>query len=133
MLQSIAKSICVAAFLLAADSTPCLCKGLLPSNFKNPEGVQRIEDGQIKVANAAWWGFDQKDSTRFLQAVDDQALRIVEPAVSRQHKHPEHRQSHAPESPVKGDACQDTEPHDQPHAHIIQRHGPPTFSLCLRG
>ena len=35
---------------------------------KNPQAVAEVLAGTREVANAAWWGFDEKDSTRFLQA-----------------------------------------------------------------
>ncbi|NUQ66260.1 MAG: right-handed parallel beta-helix repeat-containing protein [Pirellulales bacterium] len=35
---------------------------------KNPVLVRQVEAGQRDVANAAWWGFDEKDATPCLQA-----------------------------------------------------------------
>ena len=45
---------------------------------KNPQAVAEILAGARKVANAAWWGFDEKDSTRFLQAaINSGAKKVV--------------------------------------------------------
>jgi hypothetical protein len=34
----------------------------------NPAAVQEVVSGKRKEANAAWWGFDERDSTKALQA-----------------------------------------------------------------
>ncbi len=45
---------------------------------KNPEAVAEVLAGKRKVANAAWWGFDEQDSTRFLQAaIDSGAEKVI--------------------------------------------------------
>lgn len=45
---------------------------------KNPQAVAEVLGGTREVANAAWWGFDQKDSTRFLQAaINSRAKKVV--------------------------------------------------------
>lgn len=39
-----------------------------PAPEPNPTAVQEVLSGKRKEANAAWWGFDEKDATKSLQA-----------------------------------------------------------------
>ena len=48
--------------------------------FKNTVAVQEVLNGKRKIANAAWWGFDKKDSTSALQgAVNSGAEKVIIP------------------------------------------------------
>ena len=49
-------------------------------NYKNDKAVTELHEGQLKVANAAWWGFDDKDSTNALQsAINSGAEKVIVP------------------------------------------------------
>jgi len=49
-------------------------------NFKNPQAVQEVLNGERKIANAAWWGFDRNDSTNALQsAINSGAQKVLVP------------------------------------------------------
>jgi len=48
-----------------------------PGNAPNPQAVKEVAAGKRAVANAAWWGFDSADSTRFLQAAIDSGVPTV--------------------------------------------------------
>src|SRR5688572_2033662 len=43
----------------------------------NPAAVAEVQAGKRTEANAAWWGFDPKDSTRFLQAAINSGAKTV--------------------------------------------------------
>ena len=50
----------------------------------NPTAIQEVLDGKRDVANAAWWGFDQDDSTDALQAaIDSGAKTVIVPAMGQ--------------------------------------------------
>ena len=44
------------------------------TNEKNPAAVAEVLAGKRTVANAAWWGFNEKDSTAALQAAIDSGV-----------------------------------------------------------
>jgi len=49
-------------------------------NFKNPAAVKEVLTGKRLVANAAWWGFDEDDSTDALQgAINSGARNVIIP------------------------------------------------------
>lgn len=55
-----------------------------PMNSRNPQAVERVRDGKEKVANAAWWGFDEKDATAAIQgAINSGAKTVIVPYVGR--------------------------------------------------
>jgi lysophospholipase L1-like esterase len=61
---------------VASTATSCGTPGSRP----NPQAVADVKSGKRSVANAAWWGFDPQDATRFLQgAVDSGAKTVVVP------------------------------------------------------
>ncbi|MFO1022883.1 MAG: right-handed parallel beta-helix repeat-containing protein [Planctomycetales bacterium] len=50
----------------------------------NPAAIARIEKGEIKEANAAWWGFIPEDSTLAIQAaIDSKASKITVPFMGQ--------------------------------------------------
>jgi parallel beta-helix repeat protein len=51
-----------------------------PENVKSPEAVAEVLRGERPTANAAWWGFDEKDATNALQgAIDSGAETVIVP------------------------------------------------------
>jgi len=49
-------------------------------NFKNPAAVKEVLSGKRTVANVAWWGFDEEDSTAALQAaINSGASKVIVP------------------------------------------------------
>lgn len=51
------------------------CADVSPSS---PDKIARVQAGELVEARASWWGFDQHDSTRFLQAALDSGVpRLV--------------------------------------------------------
>jgi len=53
-------------------------------NRKSPQAVQEVLAGKRTVANAAWWGFDEEDSTDAIQgAVNSRAKTVFVPNVGR--------------------------------------------------
>ena len=55
-----------------------------PGNRANPEAVRNVLSGKRRVANAAWWGFDETDATHTLQsAIDSGADRVVVPNMGK--------------------------------------------------
>ncbi|MHC5061000.1 MAG: right-handed parallel beta-helix repeat-containing protein [Planctomycetota bacterium] len=54
-------------------------------NFKNPDAVRRVLSGKETTANAAWWGFDEVDSTEAIQAaINSGATKVIIPYVGRE-------------------------------------------------
>jgi len=52
----------------------------MPGNFTNPAAVKEVLSGKRTVANAAWWGFNQEDSTDALQgAINSGASKVIVP------------------------------------------------------
>lgn len=50
----------------------------------NSAAIKEVNSGKRTVANAAWWGFDPADSTRFLQAaIDSGAKKVIVSNVGR--------------------------------------------------
>ena len=39
-----------------------------PGNATNPQAVAEVANGARDTANAAWWGFNEEDSTEAVQA-----------------------------------------------------------------
>ncbi|MFH1616674.1 MAG: right-handed parallel beta-helix repeat-containing protein [Planctomycetota bacterium] len=49
-------------------------------NFKNDQSVVDVLAGKLKVANAAWWGFERGDSTAAIQsAINSGASKVIIP------------------------------------------------------
>lgn len=47
------------------------------------QAIREVEAGRRDTANAAWWGFDPEDSTRYLQAaLNSKAKRVIIPKMS---------------------------------------------------
>ena len=47
---------------------------------KNPDAISQLQQGTIKWASAAWWGFNPYDSTELLQsAIDSYANEVIVP------------------------------------------------------
>lgn len=56
--------------------------GMAEQKWAESAKVDAVAQGELKEANAAWWGFDAEDSTVYLQAaLDSGAARIVVPAM----------------------------------------------------
>jgi len=76
-------SLCVLSFLFLIVS--CVYgsgAGQLQGNFKNAQAVADVLAGKLKVANAAWWGFDKDDSTAAIQgAINSGAKKVIVPFV----------------------------------------------------
>jgi polygalacturonase len=54
-------------------------------NLKNPTAVKEVVEGKRKVANAAWWGFDEIDSTEPLQsAINSGASKVTVPNIGNE-------------------------------------------------
>ena len=49
----------------------------LLENIKNPQAVEEVQSGKRLVANAAWWGFDEEDSTDTLQAAINSGAKTL--------------------------------------------------------
>ena len=46
--------------------------------WARPDLVAKVASGEVCEAEVSWWGFDQKDSTRYIQAaLDSKARKIV--------------------------------------------------------
>lgn len=57
---------------------------LLSNNFKDLDAIKNVIAGEKKVANAAWWGFDGKDSTHAIQgAINSGAEKVIIPYVGK--------------------------------------------------
>jgi len=65
-----------AILLRSATTRPDAAEGP-PGNAPNPQAVAEVRSGKRSVANAAWWGFDPQDATRFLQGAIDSGARAV--------------------------------------------------------
>ncbi|MGH9468766.1 MAG: right-handed parallel beta-helix repeat-containing protein, partial [Terriglobia bacterium] len=50
---------------------------LLYCNERNPQAVREVLSGRRTAANAAWWGFNDDDSTAALQATFDSGAKTV--------------------------------------------------------
>ena len=46
-------------------------------NVKNPQAIDEVRSGKRLVANAAWWGFDEDDSTEAIQAAINSGAKTV--------------------------------------------------------
>ena len=67
-------------FSLLAVFPTAFAENQIPGNFKNPVAVQEVLTSKRSTANAAWWGFDEKDSTDALQsAINSGASKIIVP------------------------------------------------------
>ena len=56
--------------------------GIAVPGAADPSAAGQALTGQKLVANAAWWGFDEEDSTQYVQAaIDSGAPRVVIPYV----------------------------------------------------
>ena len=64
--------ICIRApVLFSADVQESL------ENLKNPTAIKEVYNGKRKVANAAWWGFNERDSTDALKGAIESGAPIV--------------------------------------------------------
>ena len=58
--------------------------GEMPGNTANPQAVQEVLAGKRATANAAWWGFQEEDSTGVLQAaINSGAERVLVPNMTK--------------------------------------------------
>lgn len=72
--------IALAMIVLAAASAA----GEMPGNTANPQAVQEVLAGKRATANAAWWGFQEEDSTEALQAaINSGAKRVLVPNMTK--------------------------------------------------
>jgi len=72
--------ITLATIALAAASAA----GEIPGNIANPQAVQEVLAGKRATANAAWWGFQEEDSTEALQAaINSRAKRVLVPNMTK--------------------------------------------------
>jgi len=56
----------------------------MPGNSPNPRAVEEVRAGTRHVANAAWWGFNEQDSTESLQAaINSGAKQVTVPNMTR--------------------------------------------------
>ena len=56
----------------------------LPGNVKSPEAVGQVLSGQLKTANATWWGFDAIDAADAVQsAVNSGAKKVIIPNMGQ--------------------------------------------------
>ena len=46
----------------------CLCGSSLYADWAHPEMVAKVASGEVREARVSWWGFDAKDSTKYLRA-----------------------------------------------------------------
>ncbi|WP_257305581.1 right-handed parallel beta-helix repeat-containing protein [Geothrix campi] len=45
---------------------------------QEPGKVAKVANGELQIANAVWWGFDENDATRALQqAIDSKAKKVI--------------------------------------------------------
>lgn len=78
--KNIFMMIAVAMIALAAASAA----GEMPGNTANPQAVQEVMAGKRATANAAWWGFQEEDSTEALQAaINSGAKRVLVPNMTK--------------------------------------------------
>jgi len=74
----------IATALLLSSFSPHLHAEDVFPNEPNEQLVQEVQQGDREVANAAWWGFDEEDSTEFIQkAIHSPAKKVVIPYVGR--------------------------------------------------
>jgi hypothetical protein len=63
---------------------PAWAAAAAPANAVNPQAVQEVRAGKRTEANAAWWGFDEEDSTEALQAaIRSGAKRVIVPNMKK--------------------------------------------------
>ncbi|MCB9782488.1 MAG: right-handed parallel beta-helix repeat-containing protein [Candidatus Omnitrophica bacterium] len=68
--------------VIATIRTSMVCADT--ANFSNPTAVEKILSGSRETAKASWWGFDEEDSTEFLQAaINSGAHKVVIPNLSK--------------------------------------------------
>ncbi|MCP4643709.1 MAG: hypothetical protein GY851_24900, partial [bacterium] len=67
--------------VVLAVATLSLCAdAVTPAKAPDPKAVEEVASGARTEVNAAWWGFDEEDSTRVLQAaIDSGAKKVVVP------------------------------------------------------
>ena len=71
-------------FVRKVDLLPLEEVGAKSRNAANPEAVAAVANGAKEVANAAWWGFNEADSTAAIQgAIDSGAKKVVVPFVGK--------------------------------------------------
>lgn len=76
-------SLLVATIVLTG--TAMLSADDLPGSTTNPQAVEQVKSGKLTTANAAWWGFDEDDSTDFLQAaILSGAKKVIIPNVGQE-------------------------------------------------
>ncbi|MBT4484041.1 MAG: right-handed parallel beta-helix repeat-containing protein [Candidatus Latescibacteria bacterium] len=69
-------------FIIIAFTNFCFAE--TPGNIKSPQTVKEVQEGKRTVANAAWWGFDEKDATAALQsAINSGAKRVIVPNMTK--------------------------------------------------
>ncbi len=59
--------------------------GAREENAANPQAIAEVLAGKRSLANAAWWGFDEHDSTAALQAAIDSGVRkLIVPNMGKE-------------------------------------------------
>ncbi len=75
--------IAIPLFLLSSFSLFLHAEDVLP-NERNEQLVKEVEQGDREVANAAWWGFDEEDSTEsIMKAIHSPAKKVIIPYIGR--------------------------------------------------
>jgi hypothetical protein len=69
-------------------SGACLSDGIKPpeviGSVANPDAIKKVLSGKQKVANAAWWGFNDTDATDALQgAINSGAPTVIVPDMGK--------------------------------------------------
>lgn len=71
-------------FVRKVELLPLEELGKQARNTANPEAVAAVANGAKEVANAAWWGFNEADSTAALQgAIESGARKVIVPFVGK--------------------------------------------------
>ncbi|MDZ4858855.1 MAG: right-handed parallel beta-helix repeat-containing protein [Candidatus Hydrogenedentes bacterium] len=75
----IRSSMCLVVISVAYAQEP-----LSASRAANPDAIAATAAGSLSEANAAWWGFEEADSTSAIQsAIDSMAAKVVVPYVGK--------------------------------------------------
>jgi hypothetical protein len=57
---------------------------VVPGKGHNPKAVAQVAAGELAVANASWWGFDDEDATWAIQAaIDSKAKTVIVPYMGQ--------------------------------------------------
>lgn len=80
-------AVCLPVFVLLSSpiafAEPAQPSALL-IEATNEAAIAGVKSGDLTEANAAWWGFDESDSTTFLQAaIDSGAKKLIVPVMGK--------------------------------------------------